>query len=210
MSELIHILIADDHPIVRQGLQTLLVPRNGMKVVGEAADGDEAIAKARDLRPDVILMDVVMPHTSGLEAVARILQDNPQARILLLTSFGSEQLVGQALRAGAMGFLAKESQPDDLLSAIRSAHRGQVTVPHNLAQALYMSEAHANKAEPQLTGREQEVLSALARGLSNRQISQQLGIGENTVRTHVASLLRKLALSNRTELAIYAIKRERK
>lgn len=208
MSELIHILIADDHPIVRQGLCALLVARNGMQVVGEAADGDEAVTMARDLRPDVILMDLVMPKTSGVEATAHILRDNPEARVLILTSFGGDENVGQALRAGAMGLLPKESQPDDLLHAIRSVHRGQLAIPRHAARALAAQGPSPKASEPPLTEREEEVLQAVARGLANQQIAEELGIGANTVRTHVGSLLRKLGLSNRTELAIYAIKRE--
>lgn len=208
MIEPIQILIADDHPIVRQGLCAVLVARNGMKVVGEASDGDEAVTMARDLRPDVILMDLIMPKTSGVEATARILQDNPEARVLILTSFGSDEHIGQALRTGAMGLLPKESQPDDLLHAIRSVHRGQLTIPQHAVRALTMPGMLSPASEPPLTEREEDVLNALARGLSNQQTADQLGIGANTVRTHVSNLLRKLALSNRTELAIYALKRE--
>jgi NarL family two-component system response regulator LiaR len=162
---------------------------------------------ARDLRPDVILMDMMMPKTSGVEATARILQGQPEARVLILTSFGSDENVGQALRAGAMGLLPKESQPGDLLNAIRSVYRGQLTIPQHAARALAMQGVPPKSSELPLTEREEDVLTALARGLSNQQIAEHLGIGANTVRTHVGNLLRKLELSNRTELAIYAIKR---
>jgi DNA-binding NarL/FixJ family response regulator len=207
MNELIHILIADDHPIVRQGLLAVLVSRNGMKVIGEATNGTEAVDLARKLNPDVILMDLAMAETSGVEATAQILRENPKARVLILTSFGTDELAGQAIRAGAMGFLLKESQPEDLLHAIHSVFKGQFTIPQNVVQALYKSESHSSEAKILLTEREEEVLSLVTDGLSNRQIALQLNIGENTVRTHVGSLLRKIGLSNRTELAIYAIRR---
>jgi NarL family two-component system response regulator LiaR len=207
MNELINVLIADDHPIVRQGLLAVLVPRNGMKVVGEASNGAEAVALACTLHPDVILMDLSMPEMSGVEATSQILREYPKARVLILTSFGTDEMAGQAIRAGAMGFLMKETPPDDLLHAIRSVHIGQFTIPQNVAQALYKSEPASKDAQNALTEREEEVLRLITDGLTNRQIAIQLNIGENTVRTHVGSLLRKLELSNRTELAIYAIRR---
>jgi DNA-binding NarL/FixJ family response regulator len=207
MNELINVLIADDHPIVRQGLMAVLVPRNGMKVVGEATNGAEAVALAHTLHPDVILMDLAMPEMSGVEATTHILRDNPQTRVLILTSFGTDEMAGQAIRAGVMGFLMKESQPDDLLHAIRSVFKGQFTIPQNVAQALYKNDSHGDETKNALTVREEEVLHLIANGQTNRQIALELNIGENTVRTHVGSLLRKLGLSNRTELAIYALKR---
>jgi DNA-binding NarL/FixJ family response regulator len=207
MNELINILIADDHPIVRQGLMAVLAPRNGMKVVGEASNGAEAVALARTLRPDVILMDLSMPEMSGVEATTHILSENPKVRVLILTSFGTDEMAGQAIRAGVMGFLMKESQPDDLLHAIRSVFKGQFTIPQNVAQALYKNESNGDEKKNALTVREEEVLHLIANGQTNRQIALELNIGENTVRTHVGSLLRKLGLSNRTELAIYALKR---
>lgn len=206
MNDLIHVLIADDHPIVRQGLQAVLTPRNGMKIIGEAAGGLEVIDLARALNPDVIVMDLAMPETTGVEATAQIVRENPGARVLILTSFGTDELVGQAIRAGAMGFLLKESQPEDLLHAIRSVHKGQFTIPSSMAQALYMSESKPADTKAALTEREEDVLNLIADGSTNRQIANQLNIGENTVRTHVGNLLRKLELSNRTELAIYAIR----
>jgi DNA-binding NarL/FixJ family response regulator len=207
MNENINVLIADDHPIVRQGLMAVLVPRNGMKVVGEAVNGVEAVEMARILHPDIILMDLAMPEASGVEATVQILRENPKARVLILTSFGTDELAGQAIRAGAMGFLMKETQPDDLLHSIRSVHKGQFSIPQSVAHALYKPETTSDASKNSLTEREEQVLVLITDGLTNRQIATHLSIGENTVRTHVGSLLRKLALSNRTELAIYAIKR---
>jgi two-component system, NarL family, response regulator LiaR len=207
MNGLIHILISDDHPIVRQGLLAVLVSRNGMKVIGEATNGKEAVELAHKLHPDVILMDLTMPEVSGVEATAQILRENPKARVLILTSFGTDELASQAIRAGAMGFLMKDSLPDDILHAIRSVFKGQFTIPQNVAQALYKSESNPVETKISLTEREEEVLGLIKDGLTNRQVAVQLSIGENTVRTHVGSLLRKLGLTNRTELAIYAIQR---
>jgi len=206
-------LARDLHDSVTQLIYSLtLFARAGMEA---AADGDDPRLRhslnrmqATSLTALRDVMDLIMPRVSGVEATAQILQDNPGARVLILTSFGTEESVRQALRAGAMGFLPKESQPVDLLQAIRSVHHGQLTIPRNIARALYKLDPQSDQLEPQLTGREEEVLIALARGLSNRQIADQLNIGENTVRTHVGSLLRKLELSNRTELAIYALKRD--
>lgn len=203
MSKLIRVLIADDHPVVRQGLAAFLVPRNGVEVVGEAENGREALDLARALQPDVVLMDMLMPELNGAEATRLIVEQVPGARVLILTSFSAIDNLAETLSAGALGYLLKESQPDDLLQAIRSVYRGQLTIPQNLAHQL-MSEA--DQPEPQnamLTAREQEVLEAVALGWSNREIAEHFGIGVNTVRTHVSSILRKLNLSNRTQLALY-------
>ena len=136
MTDLIRILIADDHYVVRQGLATLLAPRNGMEVVGEAATGREAVELARTLQPDVILMDMIMPEMTGPEAISLIKQENPNARILVLTSFGESKQVSAAIQAGALGYLLKDSSPDDLLHAIRSVYRGNLVLPQDLAVKL--------------------------------------------------------------------------
>lgn len=204
MENLIRILIADDHFVVRQGLTTLLVHRNGMEVVGEAATGREAIELARTLQPDVIIMDMIMPEVDGPHAIALIRQENPDARILVLTSFGEDKQVAAALQAGALGYLLKESSPDDLFHAIRSVYRGNLVLPQKLAMTL-IQPAPATPALDQLTDREAEVLKLVAQDQTNAEIAQTLTIGVTTVRTHVGNLLSKLGFSNRTQLALFAV-----
>jgi len=207
MSDLIRILIADDHFVVRQGLAALLAPRNGMQVVGEAATGKEAVDLARTLQPDVILMDMVMPEMEGPEAIALIKQDNPQVRVLVLTSFGESKQVAAAIQAGALGYLLKDSSPDDLLHAIRSVHRGNLVMPQDLALKL-MQPQPAAAAIDRLTERETDVLRLLAQGQSNQEIAQNLNISATTVRAHVSSILAKLGVDNRTQAALIARERQ--
>jgi two-component system, NarL family, response regulator LiaR len=213
--ELIRILIADDHYVVRQGLATLLVPRNGMEVVGAAATGAEAVALAQELQPDVILMDLIMPQMEGTEAIGRIRQDNPVARILVLTSFGEREQVAAAVRAGALGYLLKDSSPDDLLYAIRSVYRGNLFIPRELAKELVQAPASPAPAPaPALGGseafttRELAVLRLLAQGQTNREIADALFISPTTVRAHVSNILLKLNVANRTQAAIAAQERQ--
>lgn len=208
MSDLIRILVADDHLVVRRGLCSLLIPRNGMEVVGEAADGVEAVAIAMELRPDVILMDMVMPNKDGLTAIKEIIQQNPEARILVLTSFGEEARISDAIKAGALGYLLKDSSPDQLFQAVRNVAEGNLSLPHNLALKLMQELQRPPQLEPPediLTERELDVLKGIARGLSNQEIAGELSIGVTTVRTHVSSLFSKLGLANRTQAALYAV-----
>jgi DNA-binding NarL/FixJ family response regulator len=207
MTDLIRILIADDHFVVRQGLATLLSPRNGMEVIGEAATGREAVNLARQLNPDVILMDMSMPEMDGPEAIRLIKQENPKARILVLTSFGESKRVSDALQAGALGYLLKDSSPDDLLHAIGSVYRGNLVLPQELAAKL-MQRPAAPPAIDQLTQREIDVLRLLAQGQSNQEIAQQLHISATTVRSHVSNIMMKLGVSNRTQAALVARERQ--
>lgn len=204
MENFIRVLIADDHFVVRQGLTTLLVNRNGMEVVGEAATGREAITLAQTLQPDVIIMDMLMPEVDGPQAIRLICQANPNARILVLTSFGEDKHVTAALQAGALGYLLKDSSPDDLFHAIRSIYRGNLVLPQKLALNLVQPKLNET-ALAQLTERESEVLMLVAQGQTNAEIAQILSIGVTTVRTHVGNLLSKLNFSNRTQLALFAI-----
>ena len=203
MSNLIRILIADDHPVVRQGLSTLLIPRNGMKVIGEATNGNQAVELALQLKPDVIMMDMVMPEMSGAEATKQIMAEDPDTHILILTSFGQEESLIEALNAGALGCLLKDSQPDDLLQAIRTVLSGQMSIPKSLAAQLINQPPQANKTESLLTDREQEIVALVAQGLSNKEIARELGVSANTIRSHISNILRKLKLTNRTQIAIY-------
>ena len=203
-SDNIRILIVDDHPIVRQGLAELLIPRNGMMVVGEAENGRQAVEMAQQLKPDLILMDMIMPELNGAEATALIREIDPGARILFLTSFGNEDILEDALQAGAQGFLLKDSPPDDLLQAIRTVYQGQLILPPQLALKLINKPDPEGELKADLTDREREVMSAVKRGMSNKEIAEQLNISINTVRSHIRNLLRKLDLTNRTQLAIYA------
>jgi len=165
MSDLIRVLVADDHPVVRQGLVSIITPGHGMEVVGEAADGAEAVAQARALQPDVIQMDLLMPCKTGLEAITEIKEDNPQTRILVLTSFGEEDRVSDAIRAGALGFLIKDSSTDDLFHAIREVYADNLSLPPEIARRLMQNlqqPKHEQSPVEVLTKREIDVLQAVA------------------------------------------------
>lgn len=211
MADLIRILIADDHMVVREGLRALLIPRNGMEVVDEAVDGADAVEKARALQPDVILMDLNMPVKSGLEATAEIIRENPEARILVLTSFGDEANVSTAIQSGALGYLLKNTPAPELLYNIRGVAMGNLTlgpeVARTIKQNLRLPTDPPPSPVPELTGRELEVLRGVAQGKSNEEIAQTLGIEKSTVRSHVSTILNKLELENRTQAALYALER---
>jgi NarL family two-component system response regulator LiaR len=206
----IRVLIADDHAIVREGLRALIDTEPGMELAGEAGDGAEAVAMARTLQPDVILLDLIMPHKDGLAALTEIMQDNPQARVLVLTSFAEEEKVFPAIRAGALGYLLKDCSPQELLKAIRDVYRGQASLHPTIARKI-IGELHRPSEpipdEEPLTEREIEVLRLVAQGLSNQEIADRLVLSERTVRTHVSSILSKLHLANRTQATRYALRK---
>lgn len=205
----IRILIADDHAVVREGLRALITSEPGMEVVGEAEDGVEAITGARSLQPDVILLDLLMPRKNGIEAIQDIKKENPEARILVLTSFAEDDKVFPAIKAGALGYLLKDSSPQELLQAIRDTHAGESSLHPTIARRLIREinrPSDLPPAEEPLTEREVDVLKLVAQGLSNQEIAEKLIIGERTVRTHVSHILDKLHLANRTQAALYALK----
>jgi DNA-binding NarL/FixJ family response regulator len=204
MDGLICILIADDHFVVRQGLGALLTPRNGMSVVGEAATGKEAVELALALRPDVILMDLFMPDMDGTAAILAIKEQDPAARILVLTSFGEREKVTAALRGGALGYLLKDSSADDLFAAIRTVCGGNLFLPQQLAADLLVQPPAPAPTGGQLTERELDVLRLLVQGRSNPEIAQALYISATTVRSHVTNILTKLNVANRTQAALVA------
>lgn len=207
MSEKIKVLVVDDHTVVRKGLCALLSDRKyGIEVIGEAADGQEAVEKTRLLKPQVILMDLMMPKMDGLQAVAVIRQENPEARILVLTSHVEDDMLLKAIDAGALGYLMKDSSPDVLVSTINNVHLGGMSLPTDLARKVMLREQEP-KTKPQaglFTERERDVLVCIGKGYSNKQIGDELSVSVTTVRTHVSNLLRKLNLENRTQLALYA------
>lgn len=209
MNDPIRILIADDHTLVRAGLSALLSSEPGMEVVGEAADGTEAIDKAKALKPDVILLDLVMPHQDGIEAITEICNAEPGARILVLTSYTDDDKVFPAIKAGALGYLLKDSEPHELLQAIRSVHAGEPSLAPTIARKLMRElkqPPDIRSAEHSLSEREVQVLRLVAQGLSNKEIADRLVVGERTVRAHVSNILNKLHLANRTQAALYAIR----
>ena len=206
--ESIRVLIADDHPVVRRGLISLLRTEPGLELVGEAENGAEAVELTRLLHPDVILLDLVMPRMGGLEAIAKIKQETPTARILVITSFADDDKVFPAIKAGALGYLLKEAPPEMLVQAIRDVHRGESSLHPAIARKL-ISELHQPPDLPPttepLTLRELDVLRLVARGLTNQDIAKELVISEGTVRFHVSNILGKLHLANRTQAALYAL-----
>jgi len=204
----IRVLIADDHAVVRQGLRTLLELQEDIAVVGDVADGAEAVAAVRDQRPDVVLMDLVMPGTDGVEAIRQITDEYPATRVIALTSFLDDDKVFPAVRAGAAGYLLKDVQPQDLVRAIHTVYGGEALL-HPAVAARLMEEIATHSPLPGaqvLTPREQEVLELIARGLSNKRIALELGIAEKTVKIHVSSVLRKLGVADRTQAALHAVR----
>ncbi len=207
--ESIRVFLCDDHAIVRQGIRALLATEAGIEVVGEAADGVQAVAELESLEADVILMDLMMPRMDGIEAIAQIKAARPEARILVLTSFASDDKVFPAIKAGALGYLLKDSGPEALVRAIHQVHRGESSLHPSIARKLLdeLSRPAGEQSLPEpLTARELEVLRLIARGLSNQQIADQLVISEATVRSHVSNILGKLQLASRTQAALYALR----
>ncbi len=207
--DVIRILICDDHAIVREGLRTLIGMEPGMEIVGEAVNGIEAVQKACALQPDVILLDMLMPRMGGLEAIKEMRRNCPDSNILVLTSFSDDEMVFPAIKAGAIGYLLKNTTPERLLNAIREIHQGKPTMSSDVAKKL-MGELQRASDLPQtdepLTEREMDVLRLVAQGMSNQEIAKKLVIGEGTVRTHVSNILAKLHLANRTQAALYALR----
>jgi NarL family two-component system response regulator LiaR len=209
MGKTIRILIADDHAIVRKGLRTLISSEPGMEVVGEAADGIEAVDQARDLEPDVILMDMIMPRQGGVAAIQAIAAEMPEARILVLTSFAEDDQIFPAIKAGALGYLLKDSCPDELLQAIYEVRRGEPSLHPTIALKLMRELDRPSGLPPveePLTEREVEVLKLVAQGKSNQEIAQELEISKRTVANHVANVLAKLHLANRVQATLWAVR----
>ncbi|HEX5940239.1 MAG TPA: response regulator transcription factor [Dehalococcoidia bacterium] len=211
MSEKISVLIADDHGIVRQGLRDYIALQGDMEVVGDASDGEQAVIRTRELTPDVVLMDLVMPGTNGIEATRQIRAISPMTRVIILTSFAEEEQVFEAIKAGASGYLMKDIKPEELAKAIRGVQAGEPMLHPEIAR-LMMREMRRDSTDQrlhdQLTEREMEVLRCIARGLSNKEIASELVISEKTVKTHVSNLLQKLHLADRTQAAIYAMQKK--
>lgn len=209
MNRPIRILIADDHAIVRRGLVTLIGSEPGMAIVGEAADGVEAVLQARELEPDVILLDMMMPRQTGLEAIGQIKQTHPDARILILTSFAEDDKVFPAIKAGALGYLLKDSSPAQLIQAIHDVYRGEPSLHPTIALKLMRELKEPSDLPPTdepLTRREVEVLQFVARGLTNQEIARLMVVSERTVGNHIGNILSKLHLANRTQAALYALR----
>jgi two-component system, NarL family, response regulator LiaR len=209
MGKTIKILIADDHAIVREGLRSLIATEPGMELQGEAPDGEVAVKMYEKLQPDVALFDLMMPRMNGIAAIQEIITRYPHARILVLTSFAEDEQILPAIKAGALGYLLKDTTPDELIKAIREVYAGESSLSPVIARKLIQEinrPPQRGETIETLSEREQEVLNLLADGLSNQEIAEVLVISERTVRNHVGNILGKLHLANRTQAALYAIR----
>lgn len=205
----IRILIVDDHAVVRKGIRALLATEEDLEVIGEAVDGQQAVSIYGDLNPDLLLLDLIMPKVNGIEVIKKIKGDHPAAKILVLTSFAADDQVFPAIKAGALGYLLKDTEPEELINAIRQVYLGESSLSPTVARKVLEEVFHpAEKplSPDPLTRREVDVLQVLAKGKSNRKIAEELSISETTVRTHVSNILGKLHLASRTEAALYALK----
>jgi NarL family two-component system response regulator LiaR len=207
--ESVRVFVADDHAIVRKGIVAVLEIVPDIDVVGEAENGRDAVFRVEQLQPDVILMDLVMPDMDGIEAIRRIKYQQPEARILVLTTFAGEDMIFPAIKAGALGYHLKDSHPDDLVQAIRQVYRGESSLHPVIARKVLEELSHPSERPPTpdpLTSREVEVLRLVAQGLENWEIAERLVITEATVRTHVSNITNKLHLASRTQAALYALR----
>ena len=205
----IRVLVADDHPVVRKGIRALLAECEDIELIGEASDGLEAIDQVDQLNPDVILMDLMMPNLDGIEAIRRITTKRPRERILALTSFSQDDKIIAAIKAGAVGYLPKDSTAEELVQAIRQVFRDELSLPPYIARKVLMelSRPKESARRPQmLTERELEVVCLVAQGFENHEIAAELNIAEVTVRTHVNHILDKLQLANRVQIALFAVR----
>ena len=203
----IRILIADDHFVVREGLKALISFDPNIDVVGEAEDGIEAVHQVCALKPDVILLDLVMPRQGGLDTIPYIKKENPNSRILVLTSYAEDEKVWTAIKSGAQGYLLKDAHPTQLIQAIHDVYRGQTSLHPTIANKLIAEFNNPNRSAPNsLTNREEQVLKLVAQGYSNEEISKKLFLSKRTVATHVSNILGKLHLANRTQAALYALR----
>jgi DNA-binding NarL/FixJ family response regulator len=201
-------MLVDDHAVVREGLRAFLELQDGVEVVGEAGDGEAAVREAERLRPDVILMDLVMPRLDGVGAMRELRRRLPASRVIVLTSFAEDDRLLPAIQAGAAGYLLKNVAPQELARAVRAAHAGEALLDPAVAARLVQAIAQEPGEEPpeRLTPREREVLDLIARGLSNKRIARELGISEKTVKTHVGHVLSKLDVTDRTQAALHAVR----
>jgi DNA-binding NarL/FixJ family response regulator len=204
----IRVLIVDDHAVVREGLRTFLELQDGIAVAGEAADGEQAVMQAEALRPDVVLMDLVMPRLDGVGAMRELRRRLPGTRVIVLTSFAEDERLLPAIQAGAAGYLLKNVAPAELARAVRAAHAGEALIDPVIAARLVdaIAQPAGEPAPERLTAREQEVLALIARGYSNKRIALELGIAEKTVKTHVGHVLAKLGVTDRTQAAVHAVR----
>jgi DNA-binding NarL/FixJ family response regulator len=210
-AEAIRVFVVDDHEVVRLGLRAFLGATPGVEVVGEAADGRSALEDldalaARDALPDVVLMDLVMPEPDGITTTAAVKQTYPGIEVVVVTSFGEAHRVHSALEAGATGYVLKDAEVDEIIEAVRAAHRGEVHLDAAVARVLTRSLVAPRRGVAALTARERDVLVLVAEGRSNREIGRTLSIGERTVQTHLGNVLTKLELSSRTQAALWAVR----